>query len=53
MPIRITSAANETIEDAIPNAKGGDGAKQFGGVSLASTFGCRGVSNMEEACLED
>ncbi len=35
MPIRITSASGETIEDSIPNAKGGDGSKQFGGVSLA------------------
>ena len=42
MPIRITSAAGEAIEDSIPSAKGGDGTKQFGGVSLACTLDCWG-----------
>ncbi|CAL5218467.1 g150 [Coccomyxa viridis] len=36
MPIRITSAAGEAIEDSIPSAKGGDGTKQFGGAGGAS-----------------
>ena len=50
MPIRITSAANETVEDSIPNAKGGDGAKQFGGVSRACSLGCWGGSARERSC---
>ena len=37
MPIRLTSAAGETLEDAIPSAKGGDGTKQFAAVRLAHT----------------
>ena len=29
MPVRITSATGEVVEDNIPNAKGGVGSKQF------------------------
>ena len=29
MPVRITSATGEVVEDSIPNAKGGEGSKQF------------------------
>lgn len=29
MPIRITSATGEVVEDHIPNAKGGEGSQQF------------------------
>ena len=32
MPIRITSAAGEVVEDSIPDTKGGDGKKQFSAV---------------------
>lgn len=33
MPIRVTSAAGETIEDSVPSSKGGEGTKQFSAVS--------------------
>ena len=35
MPIRITSATGEVVEDNIPNAKGGEGSKQFTEVCLS------------------
>ncbi len=33
MPIRVTSAVGETIEDSVPSSKGGEGTKQFSAVS--------------------
>ena len=42
MPIRITSATGETVEDHIPNAKGGEGTKQFTEVCFSCVTLIRG-----------
>lgn len=52
MPIRITSAAGESIEDSIPNAKGGDGKKQFSAVSLVISLYVLQCSGGHGHCTE-
>jgi len=52
MPIRITSAAGESIEDSVPNTKGGDGTKQFSAVSLVISFHVLQCSGGHGHCTE-